>query len=228
MRLLSRHPELVEGRTVVPVLRQAHHALENTLPEPRGIGLQPGRRICVVGTSGCGKTYVAEALAEKLGLTYICNDAIIWQADWQPAPQAEVLAEVGRATSAEGWTFDGNLVLSGGGNEEDRIAFDRCDTLVWLDLPRWQVHGQVIIRSFQRVLTSKPMWRGNIERWRTLFSADSIVWWSVKTFARRRRKYGALFEGPEYKNRILIHLRSRGEVKRWLAGLTKDAVRSRL
>src|SRR5690606_29290619 len=46
--------------------------------------LVPGRRICVVGTSGSGKTYVARELARRLSLTYICNDAIIWRAGWQP------------------------------------------------------------------------------------------------------------------------------------------------
>ena len=46
-----------------------------------------GNRICVVGTSGSGKTYVARALAERLSLRYICNDEIIWRADWVPTPR---------------------------------------------------------------------------------------------------------------------------------------------
>ena len=41
--------------------------------------LLPGRRISVIGTSGAGKTHVATSLATKLGIPYICNDAIIWQ-----------------------------------------------------------------------------------------------------------------------------------------------------
>src|SRR5262245_44968654 len=95
----------------------------------------PGTRICVVGTSGSGKTTVAMALAEALGLHYISNDAIIWRADWQPTPHDEVYTDIDAATSGDRWTFDGNL----GHSPEDRLVLSRCDTLVWLDLPRWQV-----------------------------------------------------------------------------------------
>ena len=49
-----------------------------------------GERICVIGTSGAGKTYVAEALAGILNLRYVCNDALIWRAGWQPVPRHEM------------------------------------------------------------------------------------------------------------------------------------------
>lgn len=48
-----------------------------------------GQRICVVGTSGTGKTYVARAIAERLGLRYIETDALIWRADWEQVPRDE-------------------------------------------------------------------------------------------------------------------------------------------
>src|SRR3972149_6449782 len=111
----------------------------------------PGRRICLIGTSGAGKTFVAEALAEKLGLTYICNDAVIWRADWQPAPRDEVHAELEAATRAAGWTFAGSLSPPAlARRPEDALVLERCDPLVWLALPRWQVHGQVIRRTVRR------------------------------------------------------------------------------
>lgn len=49
--------------------------------------IKPGQRIVVVGTSGCGKTYVAKALAERLGIRYISNDAIIWRPNWVETPR---------------------------------------------------------------------------------------------------------------------------------------------
>jgi adenylate kinase family enzyme len=88
-----------------------------------------GRRIAVVGTSGCGKTYVAEALARRLAIPYICNDAIIWRPGWQPAPYEERVAEIDEATNAAAWTFDGNLAAR---HLDDQIVLSRCDTLVWL------------------------------------------------------------------------------------------------
>jgi adenylate kinase family enzyme len=176
----------------------------------------PGRRVCVVGTSGSGKTFVAKALAEDLGLTYICNDAIIWRGNWQPSTDSERQAAIDAATRANGWTFDGNLSLN---RPEDQMALERCDTLVWLDLPRWQTHWQVTRRTLGRVITQEPLWHGNTESWRTMLSGDSIIWWSIKTFGRRRREYAELFRDPALARLRRIRLRSRGELDRWLAAI---------
>lgn len=176
-----------------------------------------GRRICVVGTSGSGKTYVARELARRLGLTYICNDAIIWRADWQPSPPEERLRALDRATREQGWTFDGNL----GTDPQDQLVLGRCDSIVWLDLPRWQVWSQVTLRTLRGVITREPLWHGNVESWRILFSRDSIVWWSIKTYGLRRRQYSALFASPANSGRALVRLRSRREVNAWLRGVRR-------
>jgi adenylate kinase family enzyme len=176
----------------------------------------PGSRICVVGTSGSGKTYVARALAEQLGLAYVCNDAIIWRPDWQPTPEAQRLAEFEAATRDGRWTFDGNLNPY---SPLDRLALERCDTLVWLDLPRWQVHWQVLRRTLARIATRESLWHGNRESLRKALSRDSIIWWSVKTYGPRRRQYAALFADEALADKRRIRLRSRGEVDAWLRAL---------
>jgi len=189
------------------------------LPETSA-GHAPGSRIAVIGTSGSGKTYVAEALAQRLGIPYVCNDAIIWRPDWVPAPREERAAELEAATRGPAWTFDGNF-----GSPEDEIALRRCDTIVWLDLPRWQVWWQVTVRTLRGLITKQPHWQnGNVERWRIFFSAENIVWWSMKTYTRRRREYAALFADPAYADRVRIRLRSRREVDAWLAALAPAAV----
>jgi adenylate kinase family enzyme len=170
-----------------------------------------GRRICVIGTSGSGKTFVAEALARLLVIPYVCNDAIIWRPDWVPTPRGVRAAEMDEATRGPAWTFDGNF-----GSPEDAIVLERCDTIVWLDLPRRQVWSAITQRTLWRAWTKEPMWHGNVERWRNVFSRDSMIWWSVKTFARRRRIYGAFFDDPTYADRTRIRLRSRREVNAWL------------
>jgi adenylate kinase family enzyme len=179
-----------------------------------------GSRIAVIGTSGSGKTYVAEALARRLGIPYVCNDAIIWRPDWVPAPRDERAAEMEAATRGPAWTFDGSF-----GAPEDEVVLERCDTIVWLDLPRWQVWPQVTWRTLRGLITKKPHWQdGNVERWRIFFSRESIVWWSVKTFARRRREYARLFADPAHADRLRIRLATRREVDRWLSSVAPVSV----
>lgn len=176
---------------------------------------KPGQRICVIGTSGAGKTYVAKALAAKLGLGYISNDALIWGPNWTWVQREARLSIFDEATRDDGWTIDGNL----GTNSEDQLVWERCDTIIWLDLPRWQVHSQVLWRTLCRLLLRTRLWHGNVESWRVFFSRDSIVWWSLKTYAARRREYESVFADSYYADRVRIRLKSRGEVNRWLASI---------
>jgi adenylate kinase family enzyme len=184
--------------------------------------LQPGlgRRICVIGTSGCGKTYVAEALAGILGVPYINNDAIIWRPKWQPAPPEERWASVDAATEQESWTFDGNVAAH---HPEDMLVLERCDSIVWLDLPRWQVWSQVVRRTLVRMVRRDELWHGNRESLRMMFSRDSIIWWSVKTFRKRRELYTALLADPGYADRAGVRLGSRRDVDAWLASLSPES-----
>lgn len=178
-----------------------------------------GRRLCVVGTSGSGKSYVAREAARRLGLRYVSNDALIWGPHWRSTPRAERPALFEAATRDEdgrGWAFDGNIF---GDDPEDRIVLGRCDTVVWLDLPRRVVWSQVVWRTFRRVVTREPLWHGNIETWRMALSRESVVLWSLRTYARRRRQYVAMFADPRYADRTRIRLRSRREVNAWLASL---------
>ena len=179
----------------------------------------PGRRLCILGTSGSGKSYVAIEAARRLGLRYISNDALIWGADWTPTPRAARPALFETATrddDGRGWTFDGNVT---GADPEDACVLDRCDTLVWLDLPRRQVWPQVLWRTLRRVVTREALWHGNVETWRMALGRDSIVLWSLRTFARRRRQFRAMFADPCYADRVRIRLTSRCAVNAWLASL---------
>lgn len=178
-----------------------------------------GRRLCFLGTSGSGKSYAAREVARRLGLRYVSNEALIWGAHWQPTPREVRPALFDAATRDEdgrGWTFDGNTT---GRDPEDRFVLDRCDTLVWLDLPRREVWAQVLWRTLHRVVTREPLWHGNIETWRMALSCDSIVLWSLRTFARRRRQFRAMFADPQYADRARIRLTSRRAVNAWLDAL---------
>jgi len=177
---------------------------------------QPGRRIVVAGTSGSGKTFVAQRLAQSLGVPFICNDSIIWGPHWTPTPKPLRFERFERATLGEGWTFDGNLGSLK--DPEDRMILERADTLIWLDLPRWTVTTQLLRRTLRRVCTREDLWHGNRESIRNSFlSRDSILWWSIKTHGLRRRQYRAIFADPAWAHLRRIRLASRGQVAKWLS-----------
>lgn len=170
----------------------------------------------VIGTSGSGKTHVAKAVAAALDLTFVDNDAIIWRANWVEAPRDDVLRDFELATRGDRWVIDGNLA---GSHPEDLLVLGRCDTIVWLDLPRREVWPAITRRTLMRAWTKQPLFHGNVERWSQALSRDSMIVWSVKTFARRRRAYTALFADPQHADQQRIRLRSRSEVEAWLAAL---------
>lgn len=174
-----------------------------------------GQRIAVVGTSGAGKTYVARALAERLGVSFICNDSIIWQANWINTPREERLRRFDLATNTPAWTLDGNFGSMK--DPEDHLILSRADTLVWLDLSRREVFTQLLVRTIRRAVTREELWHGNRESWRMSFaSRDSILLWSWNTYALRREQYARLFSSPQAAHCRLVRLRSRQEVRRWL------------
>ena len=180
----------------------------------------PGRRIVVVGASGAGKTAVAKRLSQMLNLSHICSDAIFWGPDWTQVPPEHQDHEYDQATRADTWAIDGNVGSLT--KPKDQMIIDRADTLVWLDLPRWQIFAQVLRRTIRRAWTRDPMWHNNRESWHlSFFSRDSILLWSMQTYTKRRKQYSSLFTDPKYSHLKLIRLTNRRQVDAWLASLDK-------
>jgi adenylate kinase family enzyme len=171
-------------------------------------------RIAVVGTSGAGKTTLARRLAQHLGLTHVELDAIHWGPGWAPIPQDVLRDRVAGALEGDAWVIDGNY-----GAVRD-IVWTRADTLVWLDYTLPVVMGRVTWRTLRRSLLGEELWNGNRERLRTAaFSRDSIIWWALSTYRRRKREYPLLFSKPEYAYLDVVHLRSPRQARDWLEGL---------
>jgi adenylate kinase family enzyme len=161
---------------------------------------------------------VARALANRLGVPFVCNDLVIWGPDWTPTPTPLRLQGFDESTRGPGWTYDGNLGSLA--VPEDRLILARADTLVWLDLPRRTVPWQLLQRTIQRVWTHEQLWHGNRESFRSQFlSRDSILWWAWRTYELRRRQYAAIVADPGWSHLVCVRLRSRRQIERWLAGL---------
>lgn len=175
---------------------------------------RPGDRINVVGTTGSGKTTVARAIADRLGMEHIELDALFWKPDWGETPDEEFLPSVDEATRGDRWVLDGNY------SRTRPIVWPRVDTVVWLDYSFARVFGQLLRRTIRRAITKEPMWGGCVENPRlAFFSRESILLWCLQTYWKRRRNYPAILNKPEHRHLTVIRLRNRRQTTQWLRNL---------
>jgi adenylate kinase family enzyme len=159
------------------------------------------RRVAVVGTSCAGKTTFAAALAAQLQAPHIELDALYWRADWVPAPTAAFRDAVATAVARERWVSDGNY-----GTVRD-LVWARATAVVWLDYPFATVLRRALYRTARRVLLREELYSGNRETLsKALLSRDSILWWVVTTWRRRRRELPALLAEPAFAHLEVVAL----------------------
>lgn len=172
-------------------------------------------RVVVVGTSCSGKTTFATDLAKRLSVKHIEFDSIQWQPNWQPLPLDDFRSRVLEKTSAERWVIDGNY------SSVPDIVWPRATTLIWLNYSFRIVAYRALSRTLRRAISREVLWAGNVESFRISFlSSDSILWWVVKTYHRRRREYPLLFNLPSHDHLQVIELSSPIEAERYVQSIS--------
>jgi adenylate kinase family enzyme len=178
-------------------------------------GLGSVARVVVIGVAGGGKSTVARALSERLGVPQVELDAMFWQPGWTKLGEDEFAERVGAATASGGWVVDGNY-----SERIRRITWGAAEVVVWADLPRAVVMWQLVRRTLRRTATGVELWNGNRERpLRDQLSRDpsrSIVLWAWRTYGPTKREYEEIDQTAFPRVRF-IRLRSRRQVRRFLA-----------
>ena len=178
------------------------------------ISFQRMKRVVVIGTSCSGKTTFASQLADQLAIPHTELDVLHWLPDWQMRPLEEFRSMVTEVVGQDRWVIDGNY-----GKVRD-IVWPRATHLVWLNYPFRTVFSRALIRTFQRVVTREELFAGNREILsRALFNPESIIWWVLRTYKRRRREYPQLFQLPQNKHLEIIELNHQIEAYRFIASI---------
>ena len=178
------------------------------LPPPLPAGVQ---RVLVAGSSGAGKTSMARALAERLGLPHTEMDALFHGPGWVPRPEFE--ADVDALLASGRWVTEYQYP-----SVQPRLLA-AAEAVVWLDHPWWLVAGRLARRTVVRAVDRRPLYNGNTERVRN-WARPSHPLWVVhgRGFAAIRRS-NALAFGAAARTRGLVVVRLRGAraADRWLA-----------
>ena len=180
-------------------------------------------RIVVVGSTGAGKSVLARELAARIGAPHVELDALHFAEDWVEVPDEVFTERTAAATEGGAWVVDGNYSAV-----MRDLAWDRAQTLVWLDYPflvsGWRLLRRTVLRSVRR----EELWQGNRESFRRSFmSREPILLWFLRTFRRRRRQYEAAMADPANAHLTFVRLRTPREAERWLAGIRRREGASR-
>jgi adenylate kinase family enzyme len=210
--------------------------MTNPNPLPSG-----DKRIVVIGTTGSGKTMLAQAIAQRFAIPHVELDALYWGPDWTPYPDDAFRADVEQATRGDNWVIDGNH------SHIRDIVWPRANTLIWLDYALPVIFWNLSKRTARRLVTRQELWQGNRETWRNQFlwriasrslrrvagredpqgeqglsiddeftDPDRSTGQTLNAHQRRRAIYPQLFDLPEAAHLNIITLRSPREANRWL------------
>ena len=113
------------------------------------------QRIHIVGGAGAGKTTLANAYAQKLGVSYSEIDQLFWSDvdNRTKRPQMERDTLLQQITNTESWVVEGVFYkwLS--------PSFERADKIVVLDTPRWLRHYRIIKRAVALLISDPASFR---------------------------------------------------------------------
>ena len=171
------------------------------------------RRVSVVGTTGCGKTTLARALANMLRCTHVELDALFWGPGWSMAELPVFRSRVASVVAGDGWVVDG------GYSDVRDLIWARADTVVWLDYPLAVTLSRLLRRIAARIRDGTELWpgTGNRETIRNqVFSRDPLVWFAIRTHHGRRRRIAAMLALPEYAHLRVHRFRRPSDAESWL------------
>ncbi|MEO1276177.1 MAG: DNA topology modulation protein FlaR [Pseudomonadota bacterium] len=108
------------------------------------------QRISILGGPGSGKTTLAIAMRERLGLPVHHLDKLFWQPGWVESDRAELAERVRAITESDAWIIEGNYSTTW----PARVA--RGDALIHLDIATPRRLWRVIRRGIRHYGQVRP------------------------------------------------------------------------
>jgi adenylate kinase family enzyme len=162
------------------------------------------KRVALIGSGGAGKSTLATAMGEKLGLPVMHLDAAFWQPGWVERERADWLEWQRLAVLEPAWIMDGNY----GGTMDVRL--NAADTVIFLDLPPTLCVMRALTRAIRYSGRSRPDMAANCpERVDLKF----LLWiWNY----RRKNRPAILEKLEKLEGTRVMHLQSAAYVRNFL------------
>jgi adenylate kinase family enzyme len=166
------------------------------------------KKVLVIGSSGAGKSTFSRCLSEKTGLPLIHLDVLYWKPNWVETDKEEWKRILEKAVAGDSWIMDGHF----GGTVEMRL--EKCDTVIFLDMPR----VLCVYRVLKRVVTYQRGKRPDIAD-----GCDEKFDWKflkcVWNFPERSKPRIEKLLAEHQKTKTIFRLKSTKEVENFLSNL---------
>ena len=160
-------------------------------------------KIHIIGCSGSGKTYLANALAKKYNIPHFDLDDIQWDNNAEGYGTKRPLEE--RTALLKEILHNNEWIIEGVYYAWVQQSFDAADIIYVLDMPKYLYKSRIIIRSVKRKL---GILQGKKE---TLKSVYNLLKWTETFQNTNLKEIRNLLD--RYDNKKVIWLSSKKEVK---------------
>ena len=126
-------------------------------------------RILVIGNSGSGKTTLASRISNLFDIPHIELDAIFHQANWSPLDDDAFRERVQTETLQTDWVVCGNYSIV------RDIIWERAETIIAIDLPRWKNMWRIVRRTARRAIRREELWNNNRESLKDVFVVPDLL-----------------------------------------------------
>ena len=173
-------------------------------------------KIAIIGSPGAGKSTFARQLGESFNIEIIHLDRYFWQSDWREKPRDARIEILKDFVRKEQWIIEGTYL----GSSEPRL--NAADTIIFLDIPPLVCLWRLTKRHLEYRGRSRPDLPDGCSDNLNLTCVLKVL-----AFPFRGRK---MLEQklPNYKSKQIIWLRSRKEIKDFLAQQGADEKRNAL
>lgn len=171
------------------------------------------QRINIIGTSGSGKTTFAKHLSNKLNHQYIEMDSIFWKPNWTESTDQEFFQKLEISLAPKTWVLDGNY------QRTEKLKWKYVQTVIWIDYSYKRVMYQALKRAIKRIVTKQEIWPNTNNKetiYKTFFTKDSIIFWTLSTYHKNKKRYESLMKDPSYSHIHFVRLKNPKEAKSFL------------